>query len=276
MLLTKANPISLTLIRFYRFTSFKHRDIGTAVYFSTTNLHVEDFTSVTETTGAAFVQMWRDQTGADALSAVDYQHNSGFVIVGTSANNLNGAYWCQEAVSRGLLSSAVAGGCTSGCHPWPLTRGHPSGFADNKPAFGEAVEDPFALPENRYLAGFIVSNEGGVGSHSFSDFKFVNYQADAACGVDKVKPIAEKLGNQKFQTARVRIEKLDMYDSAGTKESGVTADRVWPAESNLCSSGEATFLGHHHHHYHHHHHHHHFHHHHHQHHHHHHHHHPIA
>lgn len=186
-----------------RFLSYKHRDIGTAVYLTTTNVGLNGFISVSDTTAYANVQMWRDQTGATGYSRMDRQLLQNFLVVKSSENSRNGEHWCNEAVSRGYVSKGAS--CASGCHAWPeFTR--PDEFSDPD------IETEIA--SKRYLVGFSPSNEGGVGGHLVRNWTFVDWTPDPSCGLQGVHAVRQRGAEQALPAGRIVIQSPRFLSSA--------------------------------------------------------------
>jgi hypothetical protein len=166
------------------FTSYKHRDVGTAVYLSTTNIEFRDFTSVSDTTAMAFAQIYRDQTDG-GLSKFDNQVISGLVVASSSShdNTLNRDMWCKEMSEKGVPRLSPDG-CSSECHPWPDTS-HPSGFPDD-----------YTLAESseRYISAVTLSNEGQVGAQLVRDLTLVDFEPNEDCGVIDAQGVHVKPG----------------------------------------------------------------------------------
>jgi len=166
--------------------TYKHRDVGTAVYLSSTNIEFKDFTSVSDTVAMSFAQTYRDQTGKQALSKFDRQKISGLVVATSEShsNTINKDKWCAEMARRNVPALNPAG-CKSECHPWPETS-HPSGFPDD--------EYELATSGNRYLSGVTLSNEGSVGAQEVSDLTLVDWVTSTACGVRDIQGVHVKPG----------------------------------------------------------------------------------
>eukprot|EP00889_Picochlorum_renovo_P007970 jgi/Picre1/35000/NNA_002465.t1 len=145
--------------------TYKHRDVGTAVYLSSTNIQFKDFTSVSDSVAMSFAQLYRDQTGPAGLSQFDRQQ-------------------ITEMKNRGV-PGLNPGSCSSECHPWPETS-HPSGFPD------DLYE--IATSDNRYLSGVTLSNEGQVGAQEVKDLTLVDWAPSPACGINDVQGIHVKPG----------------------------------------------------------------------------------
>ena len=166
--------------------TYKHRDVGTAVYLSSTNIQFKDFTSVSDSVAMSFAQVYRDQTGRAGLSQFDRQQITGLVVATSDShkNTLNKNMWCSEMKARGV-PGLNPGSCTSECHPWPETS-HPSGFPDE--LYNIATSD------NRYLSGVTLSNEGQVGAQEINDLTLVDWAPSPACGINDVQGVHVKPG----------------------------------------------------------------------------------
>lgn len=166
------------------FTSYKHRDVGTAVYLSTTNIEFKDFTSVSDTTAMAFAQVYRDQTD-NGISKFDNQIISGLIVASSSAhqNTLNKARWCEEMMNKGVPGLSPDN-CKSECHPWPETS-HPSGFPD---------EYDLPTSSQRYISAVTLSNEGQVGAQIVRGLTLVDFGPNDECGVIDAQGVHVKPG----------------------------------------------------------------------------------
>jgi hypothetical protein len=166
--------------------TFKHRDVGTAVYLSSTNIEFQEFTSVSDSVAMSFAQIYRDQTGPNGLSQFDRQMITGLTVATSKShkNTINKNLWCSEMKARGV-PGLKAGSCSSECHPWPETS-HPSGFPD------DLYE--IATSNNRYLSGVTLSNEGQVGAQEVQDLTLVDWVPDPACGIVDVQGVHVKPG----------------------------------------------------------------------------------
>ena len=166
--------------------TYKHRDVGTAVYLSSTNIQFKDFTSVSDSVAMSFAQLYRDQTGTRGLSKFDRQQITGLIVATSEShdNTINREMWCSEMKDKGV-PGLNPGSCSSECHPWPETS-HPSGFPD------ESYE--ITRSSNRYLSGVTLSNEGQVGAQEISDLTLVDWRPDPACGINDVQGVHVKPG----------------------------------------------------------------------------------
>lgn len=166
--------------------TYKHRDVGTAVYLSSTNIQFKDFTSVSDSVAMSFAQLYRDQTGPAGLSQFDRQQITGLVVATSDShkNTLNKNMWCSEMKNRGV-PGLNPGSCSSECHPWPETS-HPSGFPD------DLYE--IATSDNRYLSGVTLSNEGQIGAQEVNDLTLVDWAPSPACGINDVQAVHVKPG----------------------------------------------------------------------------------
>ena len=185
--------------------TYKHRDAGTAVYLSSTNIEFKDFTSVSDTVAMSFAQTYRDQTGYKGLSQFDRQMITGLMVATSNSHNnvLNKDKWCSEMSSRGVPGLNPSS-CSSECHPWPETS-HPSGFPDDLYEIATSV--------NRYLSGVTLSNEGQVGAQEVTGLVLVDWEPSVACGVNDVQGVHVKPGiGLEFAAAARRIQKVKVFN----------------------------------------------------------------
>ena len=228
-----------------RFLGFKHRDIGTAIYLTTTNVGFEDFTSVDETTAVRQVQVWTDQAGSAAagsvpgLSGFPHQLFQNFVVAATSGNRLNSGRFCNEAQARGIVQAG--NGCTH-CHAWPRTmQGHPGDFAENPVlAANQMPRDFFAGADNeaRQLTGMNIGGEGNSGAQMAKGWTFVDFQKNDVCGVVKAVGFTSFVG-QEFAAARF-VETGTKFVAAGSSSS--PSSSMLPSFDQVLSLGEGVFF----------------------------------
>ena len=166
--------------------TYKHRDVGTACYLTSTNIEFRDFTSVSDTVAMAFAQVYRDQTGKGGISQIDRQKITGLVVATSNShgNVLNKDKWCSEMEEKGVPSLDPSR-CESECHPWPETS-HPSGFPDE--------EYELVSSSKRYLSGVTLSNEGQVGAQEVSGLTLVDWGASPSCGIIDAQGVHVKPG----------------------------------------------------------------------------------
>lgn len=208
-----------------RFLGFKHRDIGTAIYLTTTNVGFENFTSVDETTAVRQVQVWTDQASAEQPGLSGFQHQlfENFVVAASSSNRLNSERFCGEMVARGIVQAGH--GC-SHCHAWPRRmQGHPGDFAENPvlSANEKAPKDFFANDKSkRQLTGMNIAGEGNAGGQMAKQWTFVDFEKNSACGVDAAVGFKSFIG-QEFAAARFTEIGTTFVDSSTNGPAGLPA-----------------------------------------------------
>lgn len=219
--------------------TYKHRDVGTAVYLSSTNIVWKDFTSVSDTSAMAFAQVFRDASGEGGFSEVDGQVIDGLLVAGSGAhdNTLNKAKWCAE-MSRKRAPGIDPKACRSECHPWPDTDGHPSGFPED-------ADFVLARSEDRYLSGICLSNEGTVGAQVTKNLRLVDFEPQESCGVVDTMGVHVKAGiGLEFPVGARRVDSVTVVEGGDDVTAETNLGRIvrLHAESNY-GNHETVMIG---------------------------------
>ena len=216
------------------FTSYKHRDVGTAVYLSSTNIVWKDFTSISDTTAMAFAQVYRDSTGAGGLSVVDNQLIDGLMVAGSAAhgNTLNKGKWCAEMSSK-RVPGISASRCRGECHPWPDSS-HPSGFPD---------EYVLARSSERFLSGVAYAHEGTVGAQVVRNLRIVDFEPNTSCGVIDTVGVHVKTGiGLEFPVGARRVDSATVIKDGKDVTSSTNVGRIARLHADTSSGNHETII----------------------------------
>jgi hypothetical protein len=220
------------------FTSYKHRDVGTAVYLSSTNIIWKDFTSISDTTAMAFAQVWRDSTGPGGLSTVDNQVIDGLVVAGSAShgNTLNAGKWCDEMSKKRVpgMSASRCQGAGGECHPWPDSS-HPSGFPDEEYVLVRSSE--------RFLSAVSYANEGTVGAQVVKNLVLVDFEPNPSCGVLDTVGVHVKPGiGLEFPVGARRVDSVTVVKDGEDVTSSTNVGRIARLHADTSSGNHEAVI----------------------------------
>ena len=216
------------------FTTYKHRDVGTAVYLSSTNIIWKDFTSISDTTAMAFAQVYRDTTGPGGLSIVDNQVIDGLLVAGSIGhrNTLNKDKWCAEMSSK-RVPGISASRCQGECHPWPDSS-HPSGFPDDY---------VLVRSDERFLSGVTYAHEGTVGAQVVRNLRIVDFDPSPSCGIIDTMGVHVKTGiGLEFPVGARRVDSAVVIKNSEDVSSSTNVGRIVRLHADTSSGNHETVI----------------------------------